>query len=106
MRLKIAVSVISFDHICDTLAALHPRLDQLGEHLEDPLAGATRLLENGGSDTTELEPKVVPLFVPPPLLEIHHLYFWRERLGFDGRIIRVIREATERGGGSRGRGGV
>lgn len=82
--------MISFDHDCNTLAALHPRLDQLGEHLEDPLAGATGLLENGGSDTAELEPEIVSLLVPPPLLEIHNLHFWRERLGFDGRIVTVV----------------
>ena len=77
--------MILFDHDCNTLAALHPRLDQLGEHLEDPLAGATSLLlENGGSDTVELETEVISLLVPPPP-EIDNLHLWRERLGFDRR---------------------
>ena len=55
------------NRVCDMLAALHPRFSKLGEHLEDLLAGVTSLLlENGGSDTAELEP------------------------GFDGRMARVV----------------
>jgi hypothetical protein len=83
--------VIAFDHVRDTLAALHPGLDQLGKHLEDSLARACALLlENGWGDAAELEPKVVLLPIPPPLLKIHRLHFWRERLGFDGGIVRVV----------------
>ena len=55
------------DCVCDTLAALRLRFSKLGKHLKDPLAGVTSLLlENGGSDTAELEP------------------------GFDRRMARVI----------------
>jgi len=85
------VSVIALDHVRDTLATLHPRLDQLGEHLEDSLARAcTLLFENGWGNSAELEPEVVLLPVPPPLLKIHSLHFWRKRFSLDGRKVRVV----------------
>ena len=79
------------DHVCDALAALHPRLDQLGKHLEDSLTGACALLlENGWCNSAELELEVVPLPIPPPLLKIRSLHFRSKRFGFDGRKIGVI----------------
>jgi hypothetical protein len=97
LQLEITVSVIALDHVGDTFAALHPGLDQLGKHLEDTLAGACALLlENGWGDAAELESKVGLFPVPPPLLKIHGLYLWGERLGFDGPVFRVVWEA---GGG-------
>ena len=105
LHLQVAVSVVPFDHVRNTLTTLHPRFDQLGEHLENPLAGASALLpENGRGDTAKLEPKVVLLSVPPPLLEIQAFHFWRKGLGFDGSIVRLVRKAG--GGGWRGRGVV
>ena len=69
--MKITVSMIAFDHICNPLAALHPGFDKLGEHLEDSLARARALLlEDVWGDVAELELKVVLLPVPP-LLKIH-----------------------------------
>ena len=60
-HLEIMVSVIAFDHVCDTLTALHPGLDELGKHLEDLLAGASAMLfENWWGDAAELESKFVP----------------------------------------------
>ena len=89
--MKITVSMIAFDHVCNPLAALHPGLNQLGKHLEDSLARARALLfENGWGDASELEPEVVLLPVPPPLLKILGLYLWSKGLGFDGRIVRVV----------------
>jgi len=87
--------MVAFDHVRDPLAALHPRLDQLGEHLEDSLARAhALLLDNGWGDAAKLEPEVVLLPVPPPLLKVHRLHFRTERLDFDGRVVRVVREAS------------
>ena len=89
--------MIALDHVCYTLAALHPGLHQLGEHLEDPLAwtGAL-LLQDGWGYAAEFESKVALLPVPPPLLEIHSLNFRTERLVFDGCVVRLIREADGR----------
>ena len=97
LHLEVAVSMVPLDHVRDPLAALHPRLDQLGKHFEDPLARAHALLfEDGWGDTAELEPKVVLLPVPPPLLKIHGLHFRTEWFDFDGGVVGVVREA---GGG-------
>ena len=61
------VSVVPLDRVHHPLAALHPQLDQLGEHLEDLLARAhTLLFEDGWGDAAKFESKVVLLPVPPP----------------------------------------
>lgn len=75
--------MVAFDHVCYTLAALHPGLDQLGKHLEDPLAGARALLlKNGRGYATKPQPKVGRLPGPPPLLKIHGFNLWSEWFGF------------------------
>ena len=84
-HLKIAVSVITLDHVCDMLAALHPRLNQLGKHLEDLLTGACALLpENWWCDSTELEPEVVL-----PMLKIRSS-FPEQVARLDGRKVRIV----------------
>ena len=70
LHLQVAVSVVAFDHVRNTLATLHRRCDQCGEHFENSLAGASALLPENGQDAAKLEPKVVLLSVPPPLREM------------------------------------
>ena len=83
--------MIALDHVCDTFTALHPRLDQLGKHLEDSLAGASALLlEDRWGDAAKLESKIVLLSVPPSLLKIHGLHFRRKRFGLDRGVVRVV----------------
>ena len=89
LNLEITVSVVALDHIGDTLAALHPGLDELSKHLEDSLARASALLlEDGWGNAAKLESEVILLPVPPPLLKIHSLHVWSKRLGFD--IVRLV----------------
>jgi len=97
LHLEITVSMVALDHVCNPLAALHPGLNKLGKHLQNSLTRARALLlENGWGDAAELESKVILLPVPPPLLKIHDFHFRTKWFGFDGRIVRVIREAGGR----------
>ena len=74
-------------HVCDVLAALHPRLDRLGEHLKDsPVRVCGLLLENGWCDAAELEPKAGLLLVLP-LPKIYARSHW---FSFDQGIVRVV----------------
>ena len=78
--------MVLLDHVRNTLATLHPRLDQLGEHLEDSLAWATvLLLQDGRGNTIELEAEVG--FLPRS-----------KRPGFDRGIVRVVGVVREAGG--------